>query len=650
MHRRNREILFLKNIFVVFILLLVADLCSAASFSVDVAITNGTILISTNDPLGEITGVRYSIDTDGDGSFTDENEYPYSAPIVINALDLMAYNYGVQGLATNQSGELAADTNNFDHVRLTMPPVVYAVEGEELAIYYSNIMNSDTSDVSVFDADITVNTVNATADSNRWYFTPASSEVGAHVMSVSVRDNQGRLLATVTNQLYVAPGDSLNSEALTLLIVGDSLTSAGKYPLRLATLLNQPGNPVWEMQGQNSAGGGAYHEGYGGYTWYRFVNSMTDSPFVYDVDGGLDFERYLNENESGKKPDIITINLGINDTFNGSTSSLDTIDIKIDTMFIHATTLLDEFRTVCPDAEIGIGITTPANSRPDAFYINYGDSNRIWRWKHIQRRLDERLIAEYQGREDEKIYIIPSHLNLDNFNGFPYNNAVHPNTTGYNQMGDSFYAWLKWRLDKRGEYNHTLPFLETFETNSPIMANVIGPVNGQHGWVASPDSNALVQDSIAYESDQAITVSNAVLKHSFRDEHKDVWISFAWQPSFCETPLLVASNATVVFWINTNGFFSAYSNTTIVTSSQVEMIPAEWVNISFHSNYESKKWSLWVDTTEIFSDLAFYSTSLSGLSEISFVTYAGPTMVIDDIRVATDRLQPKSVGGILVVR
>ena len=99
----------------------------------------------------------------------------------------------------------------------------------------------------------------------------------------------------------------------------------------------------------------------------------------------------------------------------------------------------------------GIGITTPANARPAAFQANYGDADRIWRWKHIQRRLVERIIVEYRGREDEGIFLIPAHLGLDNVSGFPSNNAVHPNATGYNQMGDSFYAWLKWRLEKRAK-------------------------------------------------------------------------------------------------------------------------------------------------------------------------------------------------------
>ena len=56
--------------------------------------------------------------------------------------------------------------------------------------------------------------------------------------------------------------------------------------------------------------------------------------------------------------------------------------------------------------------------------------------------------------------MIPVNVNLDTKNHFPtaeteinpqlklvrQNNGVHPSYWGYNQMGDSYYAWLKYSL------------------------------------------------------------------------------------------------------------------------------------------------------------------------------------------------------------
>ena len=45
---------------------------------------------------------------------------------------------------------------------------------------------------------------------------------------------------------------------------------------------------------------------------------------------------------------------------------------------------------------------------------------------------------------DGRIYVVPTHLNLDPIDGYPDNNGVHPNAVGYQQIGTSLYCWLKW--------------------------------------------------------------------------------------------------------------------------------------------------------------------------------------------------------------
>ena len=93
-------------------------------------------------------------------------------------------------------------------------------------------------------------------------------------------------------------------------------------------------------------------------------------------------------------------------------------------------------------------MTTPGNSRQEAFFANYKDRYSRWGWKKIQHRLVQRQIEKYAGCEKENLFLVPTELNLDIVNGYPVNNGVHPNNIGYQQIGVSIYSWLKSRLEE----------------------------------------------------------------------------------------------------------------------------------------------------------------------------------------------------------
>ena len=82
---------------------------------------------------------------------------------------------------------------------------------------------------------------------------------------------------------------------------------------------------------------------------------------------------------------------------------------------------------------------------------NYKTAYPRWNWRQVQHRIVERQLEHFGQREGENIFLVPTELNLDIVGGYPDNNAVHPNATGYQQIGASIYAWLKWRLAARDE-------------------------------------------------------------------------------------------------------------------------------------------------------------------------------------------------------
>ena len=341
-----------------------------------------------------------------------------------------------------------------DGLQLTLPPVIYGVPEVELGLYYDNVVLTETPEAYQFKVTCDV----GAQEEKRWVVTPTAAQVGDHPLSVAVSQD-GKQLGECSSILRISPADAGAGRKITLLIVGDSLTHATYYPTRIGQLLSLPGNPAWTMLGTNEGrnpGPGVRHEGWGGWTWNRFAThhernpdgtyKKMSSPMVFlDADGKpqLDLERYFTEKCGGQKPDYVTFLLGINDCFSASP---DDPDPRIDTMFTNADLLLDAFREVCPDAQLGICLTTPPNSRQSGFTANYKDRYPRWGWKRIQHRLVQRELEKFEGREAENFFIVPTEINLDPVAGYPENNGVHPVKVGYDQIGDSIYAWLKARF------------------------------------------------------------------------------------------------------------------------------------------------------------------------------------------------------------
>jgi lysophospholipase L1-like esterase len=344
-------------------------------------------------------------------------------------------------------------------IHLTLPPEFYAVSGVEMSIYYDNVVLAQNPEQYQFHVTCDI----GQAETRRWTVTPKPEDVGAHDLTVSVSDANGQQIEEASLVLHVAASDAGAGDAMRLLIVGDSLTHHTIYPNEIARLLSRPGNPRWKMLGTHRPKGtapGVAHEGYGGWTWQRFVSAYEphpdgthqkrSSPFVYlDEDGKptLNVMRYIREECEGDPPSFVMFMLGINDCFQANPDDPIAMDKHIDAMTNHSDTLLAAFRLAAPNAVIGICITTPPNSREEAFQTNYKDQYHRWGWKRIQHRIVQRHIAKFTGREKDQLYIVPTQLNLDPLDGYPPDNAVHPNERGYKQISASIYSFLKHRFE-----------------------------------------------------------------------------------------------------------------------------------------------------------------------------------------------------------
>ena len=118
-------------------------------------------------------------------------------------------------------------------LKLQLPEKIYAVPGIEANIYFDNIVLTPNSDIYVFD----VTCKKGRNDQKRWRFVPTDKDVGEYDWSVKVIDASGTLAEGKT-KLIVSPADAGKGKSISILLVGDSLTSANVYPIRLFELAN----------------------------------------------------------------------------------------------------------------------------------------------------------------------------------------------------------------------------------------------------------------------------------------------------------------------------------------------------------------------------------------------------------------------------
>lgn len=354
-------------------------------------------------------------------------------------------------------------------VGLFLPSTIHAVPGIEANVYFDNV--TLVLDIKDYAFDVTCEKGKQQAE--RWTFTPGPDDVGDYVFTLEVRDGTNAVIASGVSTLHVPPANALESQARSLLLIGDSLTHASVYSQHLLDLCAAPGNPVLALVGSHvpdESKPSNRHEGYGGWTAQRFATQYADpskaenyrergSPFVYlNAEGNpeLDFARYCQEVNAGQSPDAVTIFLGCNDTFSATD---ETIHARVNDMFAGLDLLIGAIHGVSPSTRIGLIPPVPPTASQDAFGANYQNGQTRWQYKRNQHAVVRAMYERYGSSEDGSITLIPAFTNLDCERNYPsaaepwnarteqeavrQNNGVHPNAEGYRQIGDSIFCWLK---------------------------------------------------------------------------------------------------------------------------------------------------------------------------------------------------------------
>ena len=352
-------------------------------------------------------------------------------------------------------------------VRLAMPTTIYGTPGVETNLYLDNVVLALNPANYTFNVDCPLGMQQA----ERWTVVPTAEEVGHYTLTLRVLDGSNAVVAEGSSAVVVTDAAAVKDRAVSVLVVGDSLTHASVYTQTVLDHAGQPDRPTVTLIGSHvpKDDPANRHEGYGGWTAARFATHFTEaprdapykersSPFVYKNESGetgLDFPRYCADNNGGVAPDVVTIFLGCNDTFSATDENIESV---IDTMLGHMDALIAMIHDFSPTTKIGLIAPVPPTSSQDAFGFNYKNNQTRWQYRRNQHRVVERMMAAYGDKATSNISLIPAYINLDCVRNYPettgpansrneslvtrQNNSVHPAASGYQQLGDSLYGWL----------------------------------------------------------------------------------------------------------------------------------------------------------------------------------------------------------------
>ncbi|NHE57949.1 SGNH/GDSL hydrolase family protein [Cyclobacterium plantarum] len=329
---------------------------------------------------------------------------------------------------------------------ILLPSNIYTTENVEMNIFWENVIFSNIP-LEQLKIKVTCNLGNHYE--RGWRYIPSGSAANSN-LTIDVF-YLGTLLATKTTTV-ITNGINDGQSSLKVLCIGDSTTANGNYVSTITTDYNT--NPTVTFIGTQGSGINK-HEGHSGKTFDWFVNN-TESPFWNSSTNQLDFSNYLTTNSfTLQSTDLITIHLGINDVFHSISET------KLNTIKNNCDTLITNIRNDVPDINIVILVTIPPAISQDAFGVSYSNSHILKQYLEHYKEWVSFLIDNYDTIENRnnKIFVAQMNCNIDRKFNFPkslvpansrtteqierWSNGVHPALSGYQQMGDSLWMFIK---------------------------------------------------------------------------------------------------------------------------------------------------------------------------------------------------------------
>ena len=341
---------------------------------------------------------------------------------------------------------------NADGIILNVPSKIYAVTGLELNVYFENI----TDDWNKYQWNVTC--AKGKQMARGYSITPSASDVGEYPITIraSIDANTYKEVSATLVVTALSTGTGLS-----VIVLGDSTTDNGQAVTKIHTDFEAASTTVQTLGTRGTAPNN--HEGRSGWRAYYYVSSQSqggvDNPFYNPSTSTFDASYYF-ANSGVSVPDWFFINLGINDVFGYDT------DLKLigwmPTIIGYYDTMVASLKSAAPNMKIGVCITIPPNDSQDAFGKDYNCGQTRDRCKRNNAIWAEYLIEHFSDQEDENVYLVPIHVNLDTvynmglgtvpvnarntsvtYQSPTANGGVHPAESGYWQIADVYTAFLK---------------------------------------------------------------------------------------------------------------------------------------------------------------------------------------------------------------
>lgn len=337
-------------------------------------------------------------------------------------------------------------SSNNTGTELILPNKIYALEGQELNIYFDNIMNDKDSE---YDFDV----VCSIGGQYENYFRVTPTTTGTYPITIKAFQN-GVEKATTASKIVVSGSNAGSGFNKKILIIGDSTTANG---LALTKLNENFNNDVMDITLIGTKGlDPNKHEAAAGWTVNQFYTDIS-SPFVFN--GTFNFGQYQSTNAL-PIPDYVIINLGINDVFAYQDDT--SLNDKINTMLTQYQGMIDSIKAYSPSTKIGLSITIPPAYDQDSFGKMYGNEYTRWRAKRNNFLWSKALITRFKDKETGGVYLIPINASIDTRYNYGLeelpvnarnpmvkkqstiaNGHVHPDISGYWQTMDIYRYFLK---------------------------------------------------------------------------------------------------------------------------------------------------------------------------------------------------------------
>ena len=434
-----------------------ADFSGSEYFIGVYALTRDGSIAACGEPRGTMTNsLLQSYYTGGDpttGAWTATTSGS-NARLGFQHLLLTSPTESVDYAPTNALAQALAALGATAAPELVVPPYVYGVQGLECNVYVDNVFVADYADYIV---DVAQSGNLGQQLNERWTYTPTGA-VTSGTLTVGAHEKRtGTELVTATAQFRAAASTDGSGTTKKVLVIGDSLTDAGTITQNMLDIVTAGDAMALTLLGTRGSGSNK-HEGRPGWTITAYTTNYSDvygaNPFW--ISGGVNFPQYLVNNAIAT-PDWVFIALGTNDCFGLATDTL--AESTAASVFASLNTLVTSIKAAGVGVKVGLVLPPPPAYNQDSFGSNYGVQHSRWRHKRNVTIWVRELIEAYAGQEASRIYLVPSNVALDTIHNMPsssvasnsrnstlitrQDNGLHPSSTGYRQIGDAWWAFLK---------------------------------------------------------------------------------------------------------------------------------------------------------------------------------------------------------------